>query len=94
MKGYELYSWHGEEEWYFALLQGTNRIKTYEEVTAPEVRLCGLNALKEGLDRLASGETVFWLAERVAGMALPSDALIHEVRTCCEQRDIQLEIVE
>lgn len=33
MKGYELYSWQNDDQWYFTLITGTNRNKTVEEVT-------------------------------------------------------------
>jgi hypothetical protein len=41
MKGYELYSWREKSsgDWYFALLPGTNRLKTYDEITAPQTQL-------------------------------------------------------
>ena len=32
MKGYELYTWQEGGQWYFALLEGTNRLKTDEEI--------------------------------------------------------------
>ncbi|MEK0337566.1 MAG: hypothetical protein QQN41_09055, partial [Nitrosopumilus sp.] len=38
MKGYELYSFpvQSEEEWYFTLITGTNRLKTFPEITSDE----------------------------------------------------------
>ena len=62
MKGYELYSWEARGEWYFALLVGTNRTKTIDEVTGPEVRVQGLDALMNALDHLSKGQQVFWSA--------------------------------
>ena len=34
MKGFELYSWQAEGEWHFALVVGTNRSKTHEEIAS------------------------------------------------------------
>jgi hypothetical protein len=92
MKGYELYSWQTQEEWYFALVLGTNRIKTYEEISSPELCIHGLEALQDQLDRLPGGEWVFWSAQRVPNTALPPDEVVDEVRTYCRQRGIQLEV--
>ena len=92
MKGYELYSWHMGDEWHFALVLGTNRIKTYEEISSPEVHVQGLEALQAQLDQLPAGEWIFWSAQRVPNMALPPDEVVDEVRTYCRQRGIQLEV--
>jgi len=102
MKGFELYSWQAgkaaslpsdrDGQWYFALVVGTNRIKTYEEITSSEVRVEGLEALKRELDQLARGEQVFWSEGRVPNMALPPDNVIREVRAYCQQRGIRLEV--
>ncbi|MDY7040138.1 MAG: hypothetical protein SVX38_04675 [Chloroflexota bacterium] len=92
MKGYELYSWQTQGDWYFALVVGTNRIKTHDEISSPEVRLRGIEELKRELDRLSSGEQVFWSAQRVTNTTLPPAEIISEVRAYCRQRGIQLEI--
>ncbi|MCK5428442.1 MAG: hypothetical protein KAI94_03170, partial [Anaerolineales bacterium] len=36
VKGYELYSWYVEDEalWFYTLITGTNRLKTYNEITS------------------------------------------------------------
>jgi hypothetical protein len=90
MKGYELYSWQVQDAWYFALVVGTNRIKTYEEVSSPEARVKGLEALKSELDGLPDGGWVFWSGQRVPNTTLPPDEMIDEIRAYCEQRGIQL----
>jgi len=92
MKGFELYSWQAEGEWVFALVVGTNRLKTVEEIASPEVRLNGLDALKRELAQLAPGEWVFWSEDRVPNTALPAVDVIREVRAFCEQRGLHLEI--
>jgi len=83
MKGYELYSWQVQGEWYFALVIGTNRIKTYDEIASPKVRVRGLEALEGQLDQLPSGEQVFWSAQRVPNTGLPPHEMIDEIRTYC-----------
>jgi hypothetical protein len=92
MKGYELYSWQMEGDWYFALVVGTNRIKTYDEISSPEVRVQGLAALQAKLDQLPGDEQVFWPTGRVPNTALPPAEIIEAVRAHCSQRGIQLYI--
>jgi hypothetical protein len=91
-KGYELYSWAAGDEWHFALLKGTNRIKSYEEITATDVRLDGTEALKERLAGLARGEHVFWVVTFVPKMALPPDAVVSEIGLHCRRMGVQLVI--
>ena len=92
MKGYELYSWQMQGQWTFALVVGTNRIKTYDEISAPEVHVQGLEALKRELDKLPRGEQVLWTAHRVPNTALPPDEIVDDIQAHCRQRGIQLEI--
>jgi hypothetical protein len=92
MKGYELYSWQVQGEWYFALVIGTNRIKTYDEIASSEVRVRGLDSLKSELDQLPSGEQVFWITQRVPNVTLPPGEMIDETSAYCRQRGIELDI--
>jgi len=72
-KGYELYSWYEADEWRFALLTGTNRNKTAEEVRSAQCTISaegwvhidadGVDGINAVLSRLPPGEHVFWLAE-------------------------------
>jgi hypothetical protein len=72
-KGYELYSWRatGARQWTYVLVTGTNRLKTFEEVTSLEdvttetgwvrISVQGLDELKALLRRLPQGEHVIWI---------------------------------
>lgn len=74
MKGYELYSWQVENEWYFTLITGTNRLKSHEEITSDEdvvsddgwvkITVRGVDSLKAALRRLPKGEKAFWIGEK------------------------------
>jgi hypothetical protein len=92
MKGYELYSWQVEGEWHFALVVGTNRIKTYDEVSVPGVPVRGLDAIRAELDLLPAGEQVLWTAGRVPDTVPPPDELITEIERYCTQRGLRLEM--
>jgi ABC-type Fe3+-hydroxamate transport system substrate-binding protein len=104
-KGYELYSWQQEGGWYFALLIGTDRIKTAEEIKAaadgataenPLVVSggAGTEALLSALEQLPQGAQVFWLGSRVPGFALPGQQVLDAVRDYCELLGVQLAVVK
>ena len=60
-KGVELYCWQNEKnEWNFALLIGTNLIKTDETIRSPANTISSLEELKKKLSVLAEGEYVSW----------------------------------
>jgi hypothetical protein len=90
MKGYELYSWQAQGDWHFALVVGTNRLKTYDEIASPGVRVQGLEALKDALDQLPRDEQVFWSTWRVSNTVLPPDEIVNEIKAYCGRRGIQL----
>ena len=70
-KGYELYSWFGQDGWHFTLITGTNRVKSNEEIisrgnTIDDVGWVKITTDDEQtlllvLERLPSGEQIFWL---------------------------------
>ena len=69
MKEYELYSWKSGTTWHYTLITGTNRLKTFDEITAPEnveegewvkITAAGVPELKALLGRLPPGTQVFW----------------------------------
>jgi uncharacterized repeat protein (TIGR01451 family) len=90
LKGYELYSWQIDRDWRFALVLGTNRVKTYDEVTSPELVVQGVQVLKRELDQLPSGAQVFWSAQRVPNMVLPPDDIVEEISAHCQRLGVQL----
>ncbi|MEP6787900.1 MAG: hypothetical protein ABJB40_05680 [Acidobacteriota bacterium] len=94
MKGYELYSWKFRGKWYFSLLVGTNRIKSRKEVTSLRVCVKGMKALKLRLNRLARGEEVSWSEGLIPRIVLPSDNIIKEVETYCNQHGLILRVNE
>ncbi|MEJ2210866.1 MAG: hypothetical protein P8129_17765 [Anaerolineae bacterium] len=75
IKGYELYSWRpaGSGLWHYALMTGTNRLKTFAEVTVAaddeteagwvKLTAVGLDELKVLLRRLPARATVAWRSE-------------------------------
>ncbi len=112
MKGYELYSWYVEEEdaWYYTLITGTNRLKSYAELSTPEsvitehdwvkITVRGTNALKSVLDLLPEGETVTWNdARHLEGApavenGFPGRAIVRQIERHCQRRTIRLQGVD
>jgi hypothetical protein len=101
MKGYELYSWKVKGHWHYAVLAGTNRAKTYEEIISKESELVGTVALHDALKKLPRDETIFWMSTTYAGVAtpqapgspvieLPSRQRIKRLRAYCEHLGIKL----
>ena len=70
MKGYELYSWQEEDGWHFALITGTNRNKTIDEIITHEnilsesgwvhVHGIGEEAVETMLSKIPSDSWVSW----------------------------------
>lgn len=69
LKGYELYSWQAGSSRVYTLVTGTNREKSFDEITALEntidgeylkISVTSREDLKNLLSRLPSGEEVFW----------------------------------
>ena len=56
-KGWELYAWQEDEVTYFALLPGTNRLKTAQEIK--DIAVKDIRAIQAQLDQLQKGESVF-----------------------------------
>jgi len=73
LKGYELYSWPVNGLWHFALITGTNRDKTLDEIISTEniisqdgwvhVHAVGLDAVKTLLARVPQNEYISWMGK-------------------------------
>ena len=86
MKGFELYSWKIKGHWYYSLLPGTNRSKTYEEITSPQRVKRGESGLKSELEKLPKGEEVFWRSDAPPGVIKPTSGQIAEMKHPSRQR--------
>jgi hypothetical protein len=70
LKGYELYSWQADREWYFTLSSGTNRAKRVQEITSGEndiandrvkVTVQGVHDVELILERIPPDARVAWM---------------------------------
>jgi hypothetical protein len=89
-KGVELYSWKDKRgDWIFALLGGTNRLKTEDEVKAAGNQIKGVAELKKRLARLAVGEQVLW-THPIEGFAFPPEAIRNEIEKTAKDAQVEL----
>jgi len=93
-KGVELYSWKDAKgAWVFALLSGTNRLKTEKEVKDVRNQIAGIEALKKALGHLAAGENVSW-THRIEGFRYPPAETVKEIKEYATKVDVQLRTPE
>ena len=88
MKGYELYSWQEGDQWNFALLVGTNREKTLDEIKAAETVLHGPDALTAALEQMPAGQYITWNSRET--LSFPPDAVIEQIEKVCADRGLIL----
>jgi hypothetical protein len=92
MKGYEIYSWSSRGQWYFSLVIGTNRQKTFQGIASDRSRVKGLAALKGRLDLLPAGEDVFWSDCRIPQTSLRQKNIVDEIIAHCRIRQLNLRV--
>ncbi len=92
MKGYELYSWNAQGTWWFALLVGTNRLKSIDEITVPGVAIKSADELRSHLAQLAQGEEIVWMTWTDDRLALPPQPVIEAVERMCQELDLELTV--
>ena len=89
-KGVELYSWQDKSgAWKFVLLDGTNRLKTEEEVKSAKTQVNGAKDLKKALARLAVGEQVFW-THPIKGFQFPPQTTREKIEKAAKEARIDL----
>lgn len=95
MKGWELYSRSGCNDWYYTVATGTNSLKTYDEVTGKTIssayliQVFGKENLKAVLHKFPAGENIFWAGEgwlqktwgsNYGNLQLPPADIVNELR--------------
>ena len=92
-KGYELYSWREPQgEWRYALLLGTNRLKSPDEILAAGI---SEPELRRRLAELAPAESVSWCrqadVETDPPLALPPSPVVDSLVALAREREVRLE---
>ncbi len=96
-KGMELYSWQNEDGgWQYAILLGTNRNKTLEEVQATPL---DLQSVKTEIAQMAVGESFFWMnsvydtrSDQTLNLPFPPDKVVHELLEFAREKQVDLYI--
>jgi hypothetical protein len=88
LKGFELYSWNENGAWHYALLPGTNRLKTRDEVRAAGVS--DTDGIEAELRRIDRGQEIFWTSRDLKGMALPPEEIVQQIRSFCSRQGLEL----
>ncbi|HSO13622.1 MAG TPA: diacylglycerol kinase family protein [Anaerolineales bacterium] len=94
-KGMELYSWQDENGlWQYAILAGTNRNKTLEEVQATPL---DLQSVQIAITRMPAGESLFWMDSvydartgQSVTLPFPPGSVIDELTGFCREKQVDL----
>ena len=94
-KGMELYSWQDEAgKWQYAILVGTNRNKSLDEV---QVASLDLGEVKETIGGMAVGESLFWMQDvfdassnQVVTLPVPPEDVIRELQEFARDKQVDL----
>ena len=101
MNGWELYSWPSGNYWNHSLLPGTNRLKTYAEVTGNPFVVFGSDSLKMLLNLLPDGEGIFWTGKKwlnntrgggYEDLILPDRSMVDEIIALCLVKNLVLKV--
>jgi hypothetical protein len=104
MKGYELFSWKENGHWHYSLLAGTNREKTYEEITSKATVIVGTANFESELKRLPKGVEVLWRSDAPVGVKRPTSSnatsfkqpsrkRINRIKALCDKLGIKLTLL-
>lgn len=88
MKGYELYSWQEGGQWKFAVLVGTNREKSLEEIQSADTIFSGVDALQAALETMPEGQYLTWSSRD--SLSFPPEDIIEQVEKICEEQGLIL----
>ena len=110
LKGWEIYSWPGCQDWNFSLLYGTNALKNYDEVTGRQasnrfvIKVWGTNKLKTLLERMPAGASVSligqnwlsgtWGPGSFKDLQLPPSSIINELQQTATQANLSFQVVK
>ena len=92
-KGIELYSWKGSTgNWRFALLPGTNRLKTEAEIKKGKNAVSSVHELRKRFLKLSKGEQVFWSSPHSGGFTYPDETIKAEILAAAKEAGIDLHV--
>ena len=80
---WSMYSWQEDGEWVFSIVDRYAGYTSFEEISAEEFRLDGLEVLVEALLHLPDNSEILWTEYAIAGTVLPPSELLYEILTYC-----------
>ncbi len=98
LKGFELYSWETNSIWQFALLTGTNRLRSKQEIIDPELNsnIYQSKEIINRIDQLPANSEIFWLFRTAEQndqfFTLPDEKIYGEIKELCDQKGINLHV--
>jgi len=101
--GWELYSWKIEDHWKYSILIGTNRVKTYDEVTTSKIMVTGEEKLKEILKLFPEGEHFTWIGQGwlercwqsdYKNLVLPPEIILEDIKQFCNEMKLILYVTD
>jgi hypothetical protein len=92
-KGWEVYSWQENDKWFFAMMMGTNRLKTCAEIKSGRMPLT-ISNLDIAFKNLEPHENVIWSVSRIEGctLSLPSTQFKKEAGELARKYQLDLTI--
>jgi hypothetical protein len=73
---YELYSWKVKSTWYYSLVEGTNQVKSYDQITSGGRLAKGTGEIEDLLSNLTQGDQVNWMSGAPRGIARPRGSVV------------------
>jgi hypothetical protein len=90
-KGVEVYSWKdAQNTWQYAIVDGTNDIKTEQQIKNAQTVYAGLDKFTDALKLLAVGEQVSWSRTHVQGFDYPPADDLKKVDAAAKDAKIKL----
>ena len=100
MKGYELYSWQENTDWFYSVLPGTNRLKKASEIFDKHKRKT-IDELLSTLDGLEKGEYISWSnSKRFTDdrqhpeLKYPPPNVKNRILAVCKDKELQIIVEE
>ena len=76
---WNMYSWVEDEEWVFSIVDRSAGYDQFEQISAEEFDLVGINQLMDALTMLPENSEVFWSGYIIAGTTMPPQDLVYEI---------------
>jgi hypothetical protein len=80
---WSIFSWQEDGEWVFSIVERYGGYETFEEISADEVKLPGVETLFEALLQLPENTQLVWTEHVIPGTELPPTDLLYQILDYC-----------